>query len=385
MNAYERLLKYVVIRTPSNEESETTPSSQCQFDLANVLKKEMEELGICDVTLTDTCFLYGKIPATPGCENAPAIGFIAHMDTVSDYCDHDIKPMITENYDGEALALGESELVLSPEMFPHLKSMKGRTLITSDGTTILGADDKAGIAGILTMVERLKTQSIPHGPLCIAFTPDEETGTGASHFDLQTFGADFAYTLDGGMENGIEYETFNASSAVVEFHGVSVHPGSSKDTMINASLVAMEFDSMLPKGERPRDTDGYEGFYHLMKMEGECSYAKLNYIIRDHDAENFNHRKEIMQQIADDLNTKWGEGTVSLTLKDQYRNMREVIEQHMHLIDNAKKPAKLSVLHQCVYQSAAVQTDASSVSAVFLARISEPADTHITDRMNILQ
>lgn len=337
MNACERLLKYAVIRTPSNEESDTTPSTQCQFDLANILKKEMEELGICDVILTDTCFLYGKIPATKGYENAPAIGFIAHMDTVSDYCDHDIKPIITENYDGEALTLGESGLVLSPDMFPHLKSLKGRTLITSDGTTILGADDKAGIAGILTMVERLKTQSIPHGPLCIAFTPDEETGTGASHFDLQTFGADFAYTLDGGMENGIEYETFNASSAVVEFHGVSVHPGSSKDTMINASLVAMEFDSMLPKGERPRDTDGYEGFYHLMKMEGECNYAKLNYIIRDHDAEKFNHRKEIMQQITDDLNKKWGEGTVSLTLKDQYRNMREVIEQHMHLIDNAKK------------------------------------------------
>lgn len=337
MNACERLLKYAVIRTPSNEESDTTPSTQCQFDLANILKKEMEELGICDVILTDTCFLYGKIPATKGYENAPAIGFIAHMDTVSDYCDHDIKPIITENYDGEALTLGESGLVLSPDMFPHLKSLKGRTLITSDGTTILGADDKAGIAGILTMVERLKTQSIPHGPLCIAFTPDEETGTGASHFDLQTFGADFAYTLDGGVENGIEYETFNASSAVVEFHGVSVHPGSSKDTMINASLVAMEFDSMLPKGERPRNTDGYEGFYHLMKMEGECSYAKLNYIIRDHDAEKFNHRKEIMQQITDDLNKKWGEGTVSLTLKDQYRNMREVIEQHMHLIDNAKK------------------------------------------------
>lgn len=349
MNAYERLLKYVVIRTPSNEESETTPSSQCQFDLANVLKKEMEELGICDVTLTDTCFLYGKIPATPGCENAPAIGFIAHMDTVSDYCDHNIKPVITRNYDGEALALGKSGLVLSPEMFPHLKTLKGRTLITSDGTTILGADDKAGIAEILTMVERLKTQSIPHGPLCIAFTPDEETGTGASHFDLQTFGADFAYTLDGGMENGIEYETFNASSAVVEFHGVSVHPGSSKDTMINASLVAMEFDSMLPKGERPRDTDGYEGFYHLMKMEGECSYAKLNYIIRDHDAENFNHRKEIMQQITDDLNKKWGKGTVVLTLKDQYRNMREVIAQHMHLIDNAKKACEtVGLIPECL-------------------------------------
>ena len=261
MNAYERLLKYVVIRTPSNEESETTPSSQCQFDLANVLKKEMEELGICDVTLTDTCFLYGKIPATPGCENAPAIGFIAHMDTVSDYCDHDIKPVITRNYDGEALALGESGLVLSPEMFPHLKTLKERTLITSDGTTILGADDKAGIAEILTMVERMNKENISHGPLCIAFTPDEETGTGAAHFDVDKFGADFAYTLDGDTENEIQYENFNACGALVEFHGVSVHPGSSKDTMVNASLVAMEFDSMLPKGETPRDTEGYEGFY----------------------------------------------------------------------------------------------------------------------------
>ena len=215
MNAYERLLKYVVIRTPSNEESETTPSSQCQFDLANVLKKEMEELGICDVTLTDTCFLYGKIPATPGCENAPAIGFIAHMDTVSDYCDHDIKPTITENYDGEALALGQSELVLSPEMFPHLKTLKGRTLITSDGTTILGADDKAGISEILTMVERMNKENISHGPLCIAFTPDEETGTGAAHFDVDKFGADFAYTLDGNTENEIQYENFNACGALV--------------------------------------------------------------------------------------------------------------------------------------------------------------------------
>ena len=332
MNAYERLLKYVVIRTPSNEESETTPSSQCQFDLANVLKKEMEELGICDVTLTDTCFLYGKIPATPGCENAPAIGFIAHMDTVSDYCDHDIKPMITENYDGEALALGKSELVLSPEMFPHLKTLKGRTLITSDGTTILGADDKAGIAEILTMVERMNKENISHGPLCIAFTPD-----------------DFAYTLDGDTENEIQYENFNACGALVEFHGVSVHPGSSKDTMVNASLVAMEFDSMLPKGETPRDTEGYEGFYHLLNMEGECALAKLHYIIRDHDVEKFNQRKEIMKQITDDLNKKWGKGTVVLTLKDQYRNMREVIAQHMHLINNAKKACEtVRLTPQCL-------------------------------------
>ena len=228
MNVYERLLKYVVIRTPSNEESDTTPSTQCQFDLANVLKKEMEDLGICNVILTDSCFLYGKIPATPGYENAPAIGFIAHMDTVSDYCDHDIKPMITEKYDGEALALGESGVTLSPEMFPHLK------------------------------IERLNEENIPHGPLCVAFTPDEEIGTGAAHFDIDKFGADFAYTLDGDTENEIQYENFNACSASIEFHGVSVHPGSSKDTMVNASLVAMEFDSMLPKGETPRDTEGYE-------------------------------------------------------------------------------------------------------------------------------
>ena len=222
MNVYERLLKYVVIRTPSNEESDTTPSSQCQFDLAYVLKKEMEDLGICNVILTDSCFLYGKIPATPGYENAPAIGFIAHMDTVSDYCDHDIKPVITEKYDGEALALGESGVTLSPEMFPHLKNLKGRTLITSDGTTILGADDKAGIAEILTLIERLNEENIPHGPLCVAFTPDEEIGTGAAHFDIDKFGADFAYTLDGDTENEIQYENFNACSASIEFHGVSV-------------------------------------------------------------------------------------------------------------------------------------------------------------------
>ena len=298
MNVYERLLKYVVIRTPSNEESDTTPSSQCQFDLANVLKKEMEDLGICNVILTDSCFLYGKIPATPGYENAPAIGFIAHMDTVSDYCDHDIKPMITEKYDGEALALGESGVTLSPEMFPHLKNLKGRTLITSDGTTILGADDKAGIAEILTLIERLNEENIPHGPLCVAFTPDEETGTGAAHFDIDKFGADFAYTLDGDTENEIQYENFNACSASIEF---------------------------------------------------QCALAKLHYIIRDHDAEKFEQRKKVMKQITDDLNQKWGDGTVILTLKDQYRNMSEIIAQHMHLIDNAKKACeKVGLTPQCL-------------------------------------
>ena len=337
MKAWERLINYVTVRTPSDEESETVPSSVCQFDLARKLEKEMKELGLTEVVLDDKCYLYGKLPATEGKKEIPALGFIAHMDTVSDFCDHEIRPMVTKNYDGGDLVLGTSGLVLSPKEFPHLTGLKGRTLLTSDGTTILGADDKAGIAEILTMIERIQTENRPHGTICVAFTPDEEIGMGAEHFNLDQFGAEYAYTLDGDSEGEIQYENFNACKAEFEIRGFNVHPGEGKDTMINASLVAMEFDSMLPKGERPRDTDGYEGFYHLMKMEGECSYAKLNYIIRDHDAENFNHRKEIMQQIADDLNTKWGEGTVSLTLKDQYRNMREVIEQHMHLIDNAKK------------------------------------------------
>ena len=222
MKAYKRLLKYAVIKTPSDESSDSTPSSACQFDLANLLKEEMEELVVSNIQLTDNCFLYGKLPATKGYENAPAIGFIAHMDTVADYCEQPIRPIITEHYDGKELALGNSGLILSPEMFPHLESLKGHTLITTDGNTILGADDKAGIAEILTMVEHLQMESIPHGPICIAFTPDEEIGTGASHFDVELFGADFAYTLDGSTEGELEYENFNACSASFDIHGVSV-------------------------------------------------------------------------------------------------------------------------------------------------------------------
>ena len=251
-------MHYASFDTQSSEESTSAPSTEKQLILARELKAECEKLGFDSVELTDTGIVYAYLNANTD-KKMDRIGFIAHMDTVSDYCDHDIKPMITENYDGEALALGESELVLSPEMFPHLKTLKGRTLITSDGTTFLVADDKAGIAEILTMVERMNKENISHGPLCIAFTPDEETGTGAAHFDVDKFGADFAYSLDGDTENDIQYENFNACGALVEFHGVSVHPGSSKDTMVNASLVAMEFDSMLPKGETPRDTEGYEG------------------------------------------------------------------------------------------------------------------------------
>ena len=255
VKAYERLLKYVVVRTPSDENSDTVPSSKCQFVLAHLLEEEMKALGLTDVYLDDQCYLYGKLPATEGLEDKPAIGFIAHMDTVSDFCDHDITPVITENYNGEDLVLGTSGLTLSTETFPHLKDLKGRTLITSDGTTVLGADDKAGIAEILTVIEQLQEQNIPHGPICVAFTPDEEIGTGASHFDVERFGADYGYTLDGDTEGEIQYENFNACKACFDITGVSVHPGSSKDTMINASLVAMEINSLLPGMETPRGTE----------------------------------------------------------------------------------------------------------------------------------
>ncbi len=336
MKAYERLLKYVVVRTPSDENSETVPSSQCQFDLAKVLETEMKDLGLKDVHLDDQCYLYGSLPATEGYEDRPAIGFIAHMDTVADFCDHDIVPVLTENYSGDAIEIGNSGLILSPETFPHLKSLKGRTLITSDGTTVLGADDKAGIAEILTMIERVQAENIPHGKLCVAFTPDEEIGTGAAHFNVEEFGADYAYTMDGDTEGEIQYENFNACKACFDIKGFSVHPGASKDTMINASLVAMEINNMLPGCETPRGTENYEGFYHLVSMTGECAAAQLNYIVRDHDKNIFEARKNTLRLIEKDLNEKWGEGTVTLTITEQYKNMAEIIADCMHLIDNAR-------------------------------------------------
>ena len=340
MKAYERLLKYVAINTPCDETSNTTPSSKCQFDLANLLKDEMQVLGVSDIHLTEHCFLYGKLPATKGYENAPALGFIAHIDTVSDYCEHAIHPVITENYNGKDLPLGSSGLILSPDMFEHLKALTGHTLITTDGTTILGADDKAGIAEIMTLVERLQSQQIPHGPICIAFTPDEEIGTGISLFDIDLFDADFAYTLDGSTEGNLQYENFNAAKAVVEFAGVNVHPGSSKNTMINAALVAMEFNSMLPSADTPRNTEDYEGFFHLYSIKGDVSHAALEYIIRDHNATTFDVRKKTMEHITKILNEKWGKGTVSLTITEQYRNMKEIIDTCMELIEHATAACK---------------------------------------------
>lgn len=336
MRAYERLLNYVVVRTPSDENSETVPSSKCQFDLAKILVEELKELGLTDAHDDGNCYVYASLPATPGYEDKVKLGFIAHMDTVSDFCDHDIVPVLTENYNGEDLCLGNSGRTLTVKDFPHLPELKGRTLITSDGTTVLGVDDKAGIAEIMTMLERVISENIPHGKICVAFTPDEEIGTGASHFNVEEFGADYGYTLDGDGEGEIQFENFNACKANFEITGFNVHPGSSKDTMINASLVAMEINSMLPGCETPRGTEGYEGFYHLMSMDGEVASAHLHYIVRDHNDEFFEARKNTLRLIEKDMNQKWGEGTVKLEFVEQYKNMACIIKDCMHLIENAK-------------------------------------------------
>ena len=338
--AYERLLDYVVVHTTSDEESETVPSAAREFDLAKKLVQEMKEIGIADAHVDDKCYVYGTLEATDGLQDKPAIGFIAHMDTAPDFSGEHVHPILHENYDGKDVVLGESGRTLSVKDFPHLQNAQGRTLITTDGTTLLGADDKAGIAEIMTIIEYLNNNTIPHGPLCIAFTPDEEIGMGPAHFDVKKFGADFAYTLDGDTEGEIQYENFNAAKAVVEFTGVNVHPGSSKNTMVNAALVAMEFNSMLPSADTPRDTEDYEGFFHLYSIKGDVSHAALEYIIRDHNATTFDVRKKTMEHITKILNEKWGKGTVSLTITEQYRNMKEIIDTCMELIEHATAACK---------------------------------------------
>lgn len=340
MRAYERLIEYVKVPTPSAEESTTHPTSQCQFDLANKLVEELKTLGAVDVRVDGHCYVYGKIPASAGCEGKTKLGFISHMDTVSDFADHAVRPLVHPDYDGEDLKLGESGRVLEKSVFPHLSELKGRTLITSDGTTILGADDKAGIAEIMTMVEELEKRDIPHGQISIGFTPDEEVGQGADLFDVPGFGAEFAYTVDGGREGEIEYENFNASGAKIKITGFNVHPGSSKDTMINAVEVACEIQSLLPEKENPRYTEGYEGFYHLTGMKGDVACAEMEYIIRDHDAEKFAAKEAYLREVAEKMNQKYGKGTVELEIHEQYRNMAEKIQPCFHLIENAQEAAR---------------------------------------------
>lgn len=336
MRAYERLLNYVKIHTTSDETSNTTPSTRRQFDLAELLAEEMKTLGVQGVRVDENCYVYGYIPATEGYEDKPAIGLIAHLDTAPDFCGEHVNPQIHRNYNGEDVMLGDSGKMLSVQTFPHLRDLKGRTLITTDGTTLLGADDKAGIAEIMTVAEELLKGSMPHGKVCIAFTPDEEVGSGADKMDIPAFGAQYAYTADGGCENEIVYENFNASEAEFKIRGFNIHPGEAKNKMINAALVGMEINSMLPNLETPAHTDLYEGFFHLCEMKGTVENATLQYIIRDHSAASFEARENTLRHIEKIMNEKYGQGTVSLEIREQYRNMIEKIEPCMQLVDYAK-------------------------------------------------
>ena len=344
MRAYQRLLQYVQVHTTSDPTTGTHPSTQRQFDLARMLADELRALGVGDADVDEHCYVYGHLPATPGCEGRPALGLIAHMDTAPDASGEKVQPVLHENYDGRDVTLPGTGAVMKAADFPFLASMKGETLITTDGTTLLGADDKAGVAEIITAVETLIQDGLPHGPICIAFTPDEEIGEGASLFDLERFGADFGYTVDGGDVGGIEYENFNAASATVTVHGLSVHTGSAKGTMVNAANVAMEYHLSLPRMARPETTEGREGFYHLCQMTGDVTEAKLGYILRDHDAAKLEYKKDNMRQAADYFNGKYGPGTVTVELKDGYRNMIEKIRPHFHLVETARTAIQMAGL-----------------------------------------
>ena len=348
--AVERFLKYVSYDTQSDEAYDTCPSTKKQLLLANELKRELEEMGASDVRMSEYGYLFARIPDNTGSTSAhgasgigqkttiPALGFISHMDTAPSLTGTNVKPRIVQAYDGKDIVLNaEKQIVMKVSEFPFLADLKGQDLIVTDGTTLLGADDKAGVAEIMTMAEYfLSHPEIPHGEICIGFTPDEEIGRGADHFDVKDFGAAVAYTVDGGPIGEIEYENFNAASGKVRIQGASIHPGDAKLKMKNALLIGMEFQSLLPVFENPMYTEGYEGFYHLDEMSGNVEEAQLNYIIRDHDHEKFEQKKKFFAEAADFLNRKYGKGTVIAEVTDSYYNMKEKIEPCMYLIDTAK-------------------------------------------------
>ncbi|MBS1451482.1 MAG: peptidase T [Oscillospiraceae bacterium] len=337
MTVIDRFLKLVSYPTTSDERSETCPSTPRQLALAEELVRQMQELGIQDARVDAYGYVYGTIPAN--CEkDIPVYGLIAHMDTAPDAPGENIRARVTEAYDGGDVMLNEEKhIVLSPEEYPQLKNAVGKRLIVTDGTTLLGADDKAGVAEILSAAELLLTSDRKHGAVKLAFTPDEEIGRGADRFDVAGFGADYAYTVDGGAIGELEYENFNAASAKIVIRGKSIHPGSAKGQMVNAALVAMELHGLLPALETPYYTDGYEGFYHLTDLQGETEQAELQYIIRDHDRAKFEARKAVMQKVCAEIDRRYGAGTVELTLRDSYYNMKEKIEPCLFLIENAKQ------------------------------------------------
>lgn len=337
MELKERFLKYVAIDTQSSEESETFPSTGKQWTLLNLLVEEMKALGLTEVSIDKYGYAMGTIPASEGCGNAPVIGFLAHVDTSPDMSGENVRPRIIDNYDGSDIVLNNA-LTMRVADFPELKNFVGHTLIHTDGTTLLGADDKAGVAEIMTAAEYLLAHpEIRHGKIRIGFTPDEEIGRGVDFFDVKAFGADFAYTMDGGYEGELEYENFNAASAKIAIQGHNVHPGYAKNKMINAIEVACELNSLIPATERPQYTEGYEGFYHCVGLNGTVEQATISYIIRDHDADKFEQKKVWMWSVVDLLKKKYGEQVLTLTLKDQYYNMRKMVEPHPQVIELAKK------------------------------------------------
>lgn len=339
VKVHERFLNYVSIDTQSVDDAECFPSSEKQKHLALLLVDEMKSIGIQDAKMDEYGYVYGTIPSNTDKSDVPVIGFIAHMDTAPDMPGNNVQAKIITNYDGQDIILNEEKnIVMKTSMFDHLLNYVGQDLIVTDGTTLLGADNKAGIAEIMALAELLINNSeIKHGVIKIGFTPDEEVGRGADYFNVKNFGADFAYTVDGGMLGEIEFENFNAASAKVEINGTNIHPGSAKNKMKNSILIAMEFQQMLPVYENPANTENYEGFSHLNDIEGNVELTKLNYIIRDHDMEKFNAKKHRFIKITDYLNDKYGEETVILNLKDSYFNMKEKILPHLHIIESAKK------------------------------------------------
>ncbi len=342
MRAYERLIRYTKYPTASDENSQSCPSTPAQLDFAKDLVEEMKGLGIANARVDEHGYVYGTIPANIEGWKGAKIGFIAHMDVVDVVPYENIKPRVVENYQGEDIILNEEQDIrLSPRVFPELRRYQGRDLLVTDGTTLLGADDKAGIAGILTMAEYFKEHpQEPHGDIQVAFTPDEEIGRGADLFDVEGFGADYAYTVDGGAFGEVEYETFNAASAKITVTGKSIHPGSAKNQMVNAARIAIELDRLLPEADRPEHTENREGFFHLNEIEGAEEKAVLKYILRDHDAGKLEEKKRILQGAVDFLNVKYGAGTVTADIQDNYRNMIEEIKPHWHLIDIACEEVK---------------------------------------------
>ena len=350
MRAYERLLDYVRVYTTSDPESGTHPSAAREFDLAHKLVEELKALGVEDARVDEHCYVYGSLPATPGCEEKPALGLIAHMDTSPDAPGENIRARITEPYDGGDIVLNEEKhIMLSPKEYPQLKNSVGKRLIVTDGTTLLGADDKAGVAEIMAAVETMIEKNVKHGEVRVIFTTDEEIGNGVDGLDVQELGCDYGYTVDGGPLGEIEFENFNAASAILTVHGVGVHPGSAKNVMINAATAAMTFHAMLPEDEVPEKTDGYEGFFHLTEMSGSVTEATLRYIIRDHDREKFEEKKALFAACAEKINEVYGDGTAEVDITDSYYNMKEKILPHFHLIERAENAFRANgVAPMCV-------------------------------------